>query len=123
MNTLKRKNMMNAYNGFKGHQTVKHVQSFIDPELFDRLTGKELGLVMSSINTAYHAGRQSLNGIDLCDDAVWLPWGGGKYDAEQALPGSVIPKSGETGQLIPINALRNIKIDNNRYTLDFTDEL
>jgi hypothetical protein len=100
MRSDKIKRMYDAYDGFDGHQTIKHVQSQIPSELFDRLTGHELGLVMSAVNNAYHNGRNSLQGIDVCDDCVWLPWG--------------------EGQLIPIDALRNINIDDNKYTLDYT---
>ena len=121
MNTLKEKNMMNTYTGFKGHQTVTHIKSMIPGFLLGRLTGAELGEVMNAINTAYHAGKNSLKGVDICDDAVWLPWGGGKYNPDECLPGSFVPETGENGQLIPIEALRNIKIDGNHYTMDFTE--
>ena len=123
MNTLKEKNMMNAYTGFKGYQTVEHIKSMITGFLTERLTGAELGEVMNVINTAYRAGKQSLKGMDICDDAVWIPWGGGKYIPEDHLKGSVTPESGENGQLIPIEALRKIKIKGSTYTLNYTENI
>ena len=127
MNTLKRKNMMAAYSGFTGYQTVAHITSMIPDVLTERLTGKELGEVMNAINTAYHAGKSSLQGIDVCDDCVWLPWGGGKYNSKEALEGSVAPKSGENGQLIPIDAIRAIKISESggktEYTMGYIENI
>lgn len=122
MNTLKRKNMMATYEGFRGYQTVSAIQRQIPHELVDRLTGHELGIVMDAISTAYLSGRASHYGIEAYDDAVWIPWGGGEYLPEEHLPGSVVPKTGENGQLIPIEALRRIKINDRHYTLDYREE-
>lgn len=131
MNTLKHKNMMAAYEGHRGPVTVAAVEAGLTDELRQRLTGHELGLVCNAINAAYHRGRASHRGIDVCDDCVWLPWGGGKYDADNALPGSIVPPSGDNGQLVPIEALRSIKIDKTkddkytyaRYTMDYTEKM
>ena len=127
MNKIKENNMMNAYKGFKGHQTVTHIKSMIPDFLKDRLTGAELGEVMNAINSAYHAGRATLKGIDVVDDCVWLPWGGGKYNPDEHLPGSVTPKTGENGQLIPIDAIRKIKITKStgktEYTMVYTENI
>lgn len=92
MNTIKHKNMMASYTGFAGTQTMSAVQSQIPTELYQRLTGHELGLVMSAINTAYHNGRASLGGFDLVDDCLWSP------------------VTGDNGALIPLEALRALKI-------------
>lgn len=100
---------MAAYSGHAGQVTVRAVLEQIPQELRDRLTGHELGLVMSAVNAAYHNGRASHGGLDLCDDCVWLPFGGGVEDGK------------ERGQLIPIEALRRIKKDGNHYTLDYTE--
>lgn len=64
---------------------------------------------MSAVNAAYHNGRASHGGIDMCDDCVWMPFGGGVEDGK------------ERGQLIPIEALRRINKTGNRYTLDYTE--
>ena len=102
---------MAAYDGHKGPVIMQSVEAQICDELRERLTGREYGLVMSAVNAAYHNGRTSHGGLDLCDDCVWLPWGGNNDD----------------GQLVPIDALRHIVIGkadamgNSRYTLDYTE--
>jgi len=97
--------MMATYKGFSGPRTVEAVLAQIPEDLQGRLTGRELGMVMTAVNTAYHNGRASHQGIDICDDCVWLPWRGTKGE----------------GQLIPIAALRAIQITDNHYTLDYTE--
>lgn len=92
MNTLKHKNMMASYTGHNGHVTVGAVTDQIPAELFARLTGHELGLVMSAVNTAYHNGRASHGGFDITDDCLWSP------------------VTGDGGALIPLEALRAITI-------------
>lgn len=72
MNALKRTHMMAAYNGFTGPQTISHVQSFIPEELFSQLTGRQLGLVLSAVNQAYHAGKTSAGAEMLDSNAVWI---------------------------------------------------
>lgn len=86
MNTLKNKNMMAAYDGFKGTQTVQAITEQIPSKLFERLTGKELGLVMSAVNKAYHNGKASA-GATIEDDCLWFD-----------------------GRLIPVDAIKNIKM-------------
>ena len=85
MNARKQKNMMAAYNGFTGNQTVRAITAQIPQELGDRLTGYELGLVMGAINDAYHRGRASMGGIDVQDNCLWLP------DGDPKGPGKLIP--------------------------------
>ena len=101
--------IMAAYDGFHGSRTVDAVLAQIPRDLQQRLTGRELGMVMSAVNAAYHNGRASHGGLDLCDDAVWLPWGGGTEDGK------------ERGQMIPIDALRAIQISGKRYTMDYDE--
>lgn len=76
MNTLKQKNMMNTYKGFKGTQTVGEILKQIPDNLLKSLTGKELGLMMNAINTAYHNGKAFM-GSEVIDGnksegAVWI---------------------------------------------------
>ena len=66
MNTLKRKNMMAAYDGFTGSATLAAVMGHVPAELWDKLTGREIGLMMSACNKAYHQGRAS-TGAELID--------------------------------------------------------
>ena len=114
MSTRKSNNAMRAYNGHTGDVTLNAVLSQIPQDLQDGLTGKQLGQVMTAINTAYHNGRASHKGLDIMDDCVWLPWGG--------------PNNG--GQLVPVAALRTISItdlpregnvDKRRYTMDYEE--
>jgi hypothetical protein len=72
MNTLKRKNAMEYYDGFKGVQTVNAVMQEIPDELADSLTGKQLGMVMSAVNSAYHNGRDSTGAEMLGNDTVYI---------------------------------------------------
>ena len=63
---------MAAYDGFKGGTTVAHIRKLIGKELADRLTGHELGLVMSAVNRAYHEGRASTGAEIIDDNCVWI---------------------------------------------------
>jgi len=72
MNSLKHKNMMAAYDGFAGPDTVEAVKVFVPVALFDQLTGKQLGFVMSAINEAYQAGKASCKCEVIDDDAIWI---------------------------------------------------
>lgn len=69
----KRDRMMAAYDGFKGPQTVNAVFSQIPEELQEQLTGRQLGLVMSAINRAYHTGVKK--GEEEITDYICLPNG------------------------------------------------
>jgi len=76
MDTRKYKAMHASFTGHDGPVTVAAVQSHIPPELYDRLAGRDLGLVMSAVNAAYHAGRKS-TGAEVVDAdargiAVWV---------------------------------------------------
>ncbi len=94
MNAVKTKNMMAAYNGFRGHQTVAAIMAQIPMQLCRRLTGYELGLVMNTVNKAYHNGRASMGGVDVLDgDCIWLPW---SPDGD--------------GQLVPLATLRRVDV-------------
>lgn len=97
MNTLKYKNMMKSYNGFKGNQTIKAVMNQIPNELFKQLTGHELGLVMSAINTAYHNGKAD-SGAEIIDDCLWYD---NKLIPTQALSAIEIKETIETKNVTP----------------------
>lgn len=72
MNTLKRKNMMAAYTGFKGHHTMSHIGKLVGSELAQILTGKQLGMVMDAVNRAYQEGKAS-TGAEMIDcNAVYI---------------------------------------------------
>ena len=58
---------MQTYDGHKGGQTVAHIKKLIGKELADRLTGHELGLVMSAVNRAWHEAKAS-TGAEMVDD-------------------------------------------------------
>lgn len=116
-----------AGGGFTGSATMQSILQDIGDELRIRLTGHELGLAMLAVARAYHKGRQSHQGIDVCDDCVWLPWGGGLRNDDPEC-------NKERGQLIPIAAIRAITVTNvpndpgdtthnggTQYHLDFTE--
>ncbi len=87
MNALKEKNMLAAYDGFTGSRTLEAMMNQVPDELWDRLTGRELGLVMSAINAAYHKGKADA-GAEVVDDCVWV-----------------------AGKLIPLAAIEAITIE------------
>lgn len=92
MNQLKHKNMMASYTGHRGAATMGAILDQVPETLLTTLTGKELGLVMDAINAAYHAGRASHGGLDLCDDCYWFPG------------------VDEEGALVPTEAINSIAI-------------
>jgi hypothetical protein len=51
--------MMQAYDGFRGAQTVAHVLSTIPDDLIRGTTGRQAGQIMSIRNAAYHEGAAS----------------------------------------------------------------
>lgn len=115
MRTDKYNRMLAGFTGHHGQKTIEHVLRTIPAELKSRLTGAELGLVMSAVSEAYHEGKASLGGIDLCDDALWIP--GDEKDS---------------GQLVPLLALKRIKKEDaappqncyskgTKYTLEYVE--
>lgn len=100
---------MSSFDGHKGPETIKSILESIPTDLKKRLTGLELGMVMSAVNNSFHKGRSSMGGLDLFEDCIWLPFGGEE----------------NKGQLIPIEALRQIKItdssDKKVYSLEWTE--
>ena len=91
MNSLKRKNMMAVYNGFRGGETLKAVLAQIPAGLVARLTGAELGAVMSAVNAAYHNGKAAA-GAEAMDNggAVWVNLeGGGRMVTMDGQPGEI----------------------------------
>jgi hypothetical protein len=63
---------MAAYDGFKGQATMSHIRKLIGKELCDRLTGHELGLVMSAVNRAYHEGKASTGAEMIDSNCVYI---------------------------------------------------
>jgi hypothetical protein len=63
---------MAAYTGFKGGQTIAHVQKLVGKELADRLTGHDLGLVMSAVDRAFHEGKASAGAEMIDSNCVWV---------------------------------------------------
>lgn len=53
---------MSHYAGFAGPTTVAAIMDQIPKELQAELTGKQLGLVMRAVNTAYQNGRIAAEG-------------------------------------------------------------
>jgi len=63
---------LKVYAGFKGGATVEHIKKLIGKELAERLTGHELGLVMSAVNRAYQEGKASAGAELIDDNCVWI---------------------------------------------------
>lgn len=60
------------YNGFKGAQTIDAVVAGVPEELIERLTAKELSVVMQAVNSAYHRGRKSTGAEMIDNNAVYI---------------------------------------------------
>ena len=71
MNTLKRKNMMAAYTGFRGRATLTAVLDTLPEELIARCTGRELGLIAGLVYEQYNKGKASCK-ASIEDDCVWV---------------------------------------------------
>lgn len=64
--------MIDAYTGFKGTATVGAVLAQLPETLKKELTGRQLGLVMTAINQAYHNGKASCGAEVIDGDAIWI---------------------------------------------------
>ena len=62
---------MAEYKGFKGTQTVQHVERIMTAAGLDeaKLTGQQWGQIMQAVNEAYHEGRAS-TGAEVFDGLV-----------------------------------------------------
>lgn len=60
------------YTGFKGGATISAITSQVPEELIERLTGKELGLVMEAINVAFQKGKASTGAEMIDNNAVYI---------------------------------------------------
>jgi hypothetical protein len=109
---------MAAYDGFKGGATVEHIRKLIGKELAERLTGHELGLVMSAVNRAYHEGKASAGAEMIDSNCVFIAgldkaieWTeiGAEYEQvpfkETSLEGRIVTGTRtvkvKTGELVP----------------------
>ena len=72
MRSDKRSRMMAGYDGHKGPVTVDAVAAGVPAVLWDRLTGAELGAVMSAVNAAYHHGKADAGAEIVDGDCVWM---------------------------------------------------
>jgi hypothetical protein len=63
---------LKAYDGFKGGATVDHIKKLVGKELAERLTGHELGLVMSAVNRAYQEGKASAGAEMIDSNCVYI---------------------------------------------------
>jgi len=63
---------MAAYDGFKGGTTVAHVKKLVGKELADKLTGHELGLVMSAVNRTWQEAKASTGAEVIDGEYVWI---------------------------------------------------
>lgn len=86
--------MLSTYDGFAGTRTLDAILSQIPAELQQRLTGKELGQVMSAVNTSYHNAKAAC-GAEVVDDCVWVE-----------------------NKLIPLAAIKAITIDKKTETVE-----
>lgn len=57
MRSDKIKRAIDQYNGFRGEQTLKNIMDIIPTTLCDQLVGRQIGVIMSAINAAYHYGK------------------------------------------------------------------
>ena len=72
MTIVKRRTAEKFYDGHKGETSLAAVWAQIPDELKARCTGRELGIIMSVINKAYHAGAASTHAEKIDNDAVYV---------------------------------------------------
>ena len=61
-----------TYTGFKGGATLSAITDQVPEELIERLTGKEIALVMQAINEAYQKGKASTGAEMIDNNAVYI---------------------------------------------------
>lgn len=69
---IKMNRAIETYTGFKGGATLSAITDQVPEELIERLTGKELGLVMEAINAAFQKGKASTGAEMIDNNAVYI---------------------------------------------------
>lgn len=69
---IKMNRAIETYTGFKGGATLSAITDQVPEELIERLTGKELGLVMETINAAFQKGKASTGAEMIDNNAVYI---------------------------------------------------
>lgn len=99
-----------TYTGFKGGATLSAITDQVPEELIERLTGKELGLVMEAINAAFQKGKASTGAEMIDNNAVYInkldkiiEWNeeGAKYEYQEVTHPAK-RYTGETGKEVHI---------------------
>lgn len=80
MRNDKRARMMAEF-GKDYPEVTKAVFNQIPEELVNKLTGKELGMIMALMDNSYHAGKKSC-GAEVDGDGIWIDKLGKMYDLE-----------------------------------------
>ena len=60
------------YDGFTGPATIDAIFKGIPDELVERLTAKELSMVMQAVSNAYYRGKESTGAEMVDDNAVFV---------------------------------------------------
>jgi hypothetical protein len=98
MHSGKYNRMIATYDGFKGDQTIKAIESSIPEDLKRDLTGRQLGMVMSILHAAYQKGIARGEKHEDTDGCVYVDGVG----------------------LIPLDIIRQIKIVKTAGTKKYT---
>ncbi len=69
---IKMNRAIETYTGFKGGATLSAITDQVPEELIERLTGKEIALVMQAINEAYQKGKASTGAEMIDNNAVYI---------------------------------------------------
>ena len=94
MRSDKYRRMIAQYDGHRGPVTVGAVLEGV-PNSLMHLSGRELGIVMSAVNAAYHRGRASCQAEVMDGDAVWIEPLGHLYELSDI---ATLPLPGEISQ-------------------------
>ena len=75
-------NMISVYIGHDGTRTIDKILGFMDAGGINtvvrskysrlRFTGKQLGMIMNSVNAAYNAGKNDAGAELIDNDIVWI---------------------------------------------------
>lgn len=63
---------LDNYKGFKGESTIRSITERVPDELIEKLTARQIALVMEAINKAYNDGKASAGAEMIDNNAVYI---------------------------------------------------
>lgn len=69
---IKMNRALDNYKGFKGESTINAITERVPDELIEKLTARQIALVMSTISKAYNDGKTSAGAEMIDNNAVYI---------------------------------------------------